>query len=182
MLQQHNLLVDTILILQCTNLSHDMHLHDVTWFHLLQSRHSNIALGANHILGLPQTRHGLPLRVEPQTVLSIEVTCPSSSNRLLVSSEGEHRQRHRNRHVNTQLAGLHLLLEARRGRAGSCEDSCTVTVGVVVDQLDRFVDGLDVHTNDDGAKDLFRVAFHVGFHVCYHGGTNLEAVSILAVE
>jgi len=159
-----------------------MHLRNVTSFHLLQSGHSNVTLRANHILRLPQTRHGLPLRVKPQAILSIEVTCPSSSNRLLVSSEGEHRQRHRNRHVDTQLAGLHLLLEARRGRAGPRKDSCTVAVGVVVDQLDRFVNGLDVHTNDDGAEDLFRVAFHMGFHVCDDGGTDLEAVSILTVE
>jgi hypothetical protein len=136
-------------------------------------RHGNLLLSRNRILTLPQTRHSLPLRIEVDSTLAVEIARPATRHRLLVPREAEHRQRHRNRDINTQLAGLDLLLELGSGGARLCEDGRSIAVGVGVDESNGFIGCWDVETDQDRPKDLFCVAFHVGFHVGDYGWTDL---------
>lgn len=137
-------------------------------------RHRNILLRGHRILRLPQTRHRLPLRVEPQSVFTVEVRGTSASHGLLVASKAEHRQGHRDGNIDAQLACFDLFLEETGGGAGAGEDRGAVAVGVGVDEVDGFVGGVDVQADKDRAEDLFGVAFHVGGYVGDDGGADLE--------
>ncbi len=106
--------------------------------------HRNLLLGGQGILCTPQARHRLPLCVESQTVLAVEVGHSRTGDGLLVSGEAEHGQRHGDGHVDTDLPGLELLLEQGRRGAGAGEDRGAVAVGVRIDQVDRFFGRVDV--------------------------------------
>lgn len=136
-------------------------------------RHSHILLRRDRILHAPKARHSLPLRIEPQPILTIEVTSSSSRNGLLVAREPEYGQRDGNGNVDTQLASFDLLLEPRGSGAGFREDGSAVAVLVGVDELDGFIGGFDVEAHEHGPEDLFRVAFHVWLYVRDDGGPNL---------
>ncbi len=105
----------------------------------------------------------------------------TASNRLLVPREREHGQRNRYRHVDADLAGLDIALEARGGAAIAREDGDAVAVFVGVDELHGVVDGGDVNADEDGAEDFFGVAAHVGFDVCDYGGADLRVGCIMLV-
>jgi hypothetical protein len=137
-------------------------------------RHHRLRLGRNRILPPPQTRHSLPLRIKIQPRLPIKIIRPTTSNTLLIPCEAEHRQGHGDRDVDAQLADIHVLLELGGGGAGAGEDGGAVAVGVGVYEVDGGVDGVDVEADEDGAEDLFGVAFHVRLDVGYYGWTDLE--------
>ena len=103
------------------------------------SRHNRMSLGANSILTPPQTSHRLLLGIELQPGLAIESIGTTASNTLLVTGEREHRQRHRDGHIHANLAGLDVLLEAGGSRSGAGEDGSSVSVLVLVDELDGIV-------------------------------------------
>ena len=107
-------------------------------------RHINTRLRRDRILTPPQTRHGLSLRIKAQPWLSIKRIRPSPRNTLLISREAEHRQRHGDRDVYPDLAGLDVLLEVAGGRPAAGENGDAVAVFVGVDEGDGVVDGLDV--------------------------------------
>lgn len=140
---------------------------------LRMGRHCNLFLRRDSILGPPQTGDCLPLRVKVDSALSVKVARATARDRGLVAGKAEHGQRDGDGDVDTLLAGLDLFLEAGRGRAGAGEDGCAVAVLVCVDQVDGVVEGGDVEADEDGAEDLFGVAFHVGFDVCNHRWADL---------
>lgn len=83
--------------------------------------------------------------------------------------------RYRNGHVDANLTGLNLTLEAASGRTRASEDGGTVTVLVGIDHVNGFVDGLDVQADKDRAKNLLSVALHMRLDVGDDGRTNLQS-------
>lgn len=134
---------------------------DTSIHNLRLRRHVDLRPRADRILGLPEARDCLLLRVEVDTRLSIECVRTTSRDRLLVAREAEHGKRHRDRNVDTNLTGFNFLLESSGGRAGRCEDSCAVAVLVLVDEVNCIVEGGHVQAHEYWAKDFFFVAGHV---------------------
>lgn len=126
------------------------------------------------ILLPPQRRHRLRLRVEHQPRLPIERQHASPRDTLLVPRKRERRQWYRNGHVQSHLAGLDVLLEVVGGGTAPGEDGGAVAVLVGVDEVDGGVECVHGEADEDGAKDFFGVAAHVGFDVRDYGGTDLE--------
>lgn len=141
---------------------------------LLVRGHDDIGLGADSIVRLPEASHSLLLGVELHTGLAVEGVGSATSNGLLVASEGEHGKGDGDGNVDSNLAGLDLLLEASRGCAGACEDGGAVAVFVGVDEGDGVVEGGDVEADEDGAEDFLLVAGHLGGYVCDDGGADLR--------
>jgi len=102
-------------------------------------RHNNASLSADRVLRLPQASHGLLLGIELQAGLAVESVGTAAGDTLLVTGEGEHGQWDRDGHVDAQLAGFDVLLEARGGGAGAGEDGGAVAVLVGIDQVDGVV-------------------------------------------
>lgn len=138
--------------------------------------HRDLFLGGDGVLGLPQTGDGLPLGVEAQTVLAVEVAHAGTGDGFLVAGEAEHGQGHWDGDVDTNLAGLELLLEQRRRGSAAGEDGRAVAVRVAVDQIQCFLRRLHVQAHQHRSEDLFCVALHVGLDVGNDGGTDLERV------
>lgn len=97
------------------------------------SGHGDLFLGGEGVLGAPQAGDGLPLGVEADAVLAVEVGHAGSGDGLFVAGKAEHGQGDGDGDVDADLAGLELLLEQARGRAGAGEDGGAVAVGVGVD-------------------------------------------------
>lgn len=141
-------------------------------------RHHRLRLGRNCIFRPPQTCHCLPLRVEIQAGLSVEIARTSPSHAALVAREAEHGQWHGNRDVDAQLAGGDVLLELGRRRPGASEDGGAVTVWIGIDQLDSVIEAWGIEADEDRTEDFFSIAFHVGLHIGEYGGSDLyEEVS-----
>jgi hypothetical protein len=141
---------------------------------LLVRGHDNIRLRADSILRLPEAGHSLLLGVELHTRLAVESVGSAASHGLLVAGEREHGKGDGNGNVDSDLTGLDLLLEASRGCAGACEDRGTVAVFICVDEGDGVVESGDVEADEDGAKDFFLVAGHLGGYVCDDSGADLD--------
>merc|ERR1712014_247801 len=134
--------------------------------------HVHARLGRDRILRLPEARHSLLLSVEIHTGLAVEGVRTAAGNGLLVAGEGEHGQWDGNRHVDADLTGFDLLLEASSGCAGASEDCCAVPVLVVVDELDSFVQGRYVETYKHRTEDFLAVAGHFRLDVGDDGGSD----------
>ena len=126
--------------------------------HLRLRRHIHLCPRTNRILALPKTRDSLLLRIKLQPGLAIKRIRAATGHTLLIAGEAEHGQRDGDGDVDADLAGLELLLEAGGRRAGGGEDGDAVAVFVGVDQVDGFVEGVDVEADEDGAEDFFLVA------------------------
>lgn len=68
------------------------------------------------------------------------------------------------------LADIDFLDELLGNRARGGEDGGSVTVAVVVGELDRLVQRIDTEADQHGGEYLLLVAFHVGFHILDDGG------------
>ena len=96
-------------------------------------------------------------------VLGIEVDATASIERhvaeeaRLVPAPREHGQRHRNGHVDADLADLNACLELACGRAALREDRCAVSVFVRVDDGERIVEGVGGDDGQNGAENLLPV-------------------------
>lgn len=77
-----------------------------------------------------------------------------TSEQYLVATPREHRQRHWDRHVDSKLANIDLRLELASSSTGLCEDSCTITVAVLVDDFESFIQSFGLKNNQNRAKDL----------------------------
>jgi len=100
------------------------------------------------------------LGVEVDATPSVERNIPKRTS--LVPTPREHGQGHGNRNVNSDLAHVNLPLVFPSGGTRLSEDGGSVTVLVLVDDLESFIKSLGVHDDEDGSKDLFLVAFHRG--------------------
>ena len=140
---------------------------------LLVRGHNNIRLSADSIIRLPEASHSLLLGVELHTGLAVESVGSATGDGLLVASEREHGEGDGDGNVDSNLAGLDLLLEAGRGCARACEDGGAVAVFVGVDEGDGVVEGGDVEADEDGAEDFLLVAGHLGGYVCDDSGADL---------
>mmetsp|Transcript_21036 Transcript_21036/g.49367 ORF Transcript_21036/g.49367 Transcript_21036/m.49367 type:complete len:232 (-) Transcript_21036:926-1621(-) len=112
----------------------------------------------------PGRGHSLQLREEVDARLPVEVQV--SQDRLLVPREGEHRQRNRDRDVDTNLSRFNLVGEFPCSRPAACEDGGAVAVRVRVHEVDGFLEGVGLHTAEHWAKDLVLVDLHSLLHLC----------------
>lgn len=143
-------------------------------------RHRDLLLRGDSVLCPPETGNGLPLGVESETVLAVEVRGAGAGDALLVAREAEHGQGYGDGHINANLTGFEVLLEQRRRGARLCEDGRTIAVGISIDQVDSFFRGLDVQAHQHWSEDFFRVAFHVGFDISDDCWADLQVEYLLA--
>lgn len=139
-----------------------------------KSGHRSWLLKLSSILSSPQRRNSLPLCIEPDTILSIEVKHSRSSNTSLVTSEGEHGKGNGDRNVNSNLTRLDTLLEVSRARSGLGKDDCTITPFVAVDKINCTVDCIRIYAEQHRAEDLLLVASHFRFHPGDNSRTDLS--------
>jgi len=86
---------------------------------------------------LPSGSDGLPLRVEIDGTLTVEVS--GSPHRFLISSKAEHWKWYWNSKVNSNLTGFDLMLELSGGGSGFSHNRNTISKLVCVDQIDGFL-------------------------------------------
>lgn len=77
-------------------------------------------------------------------------------------------------HVDTELAGFELALEAGGGGAGGGEDCGAVAVFVGVNEGDGVVEGGDFETDEDRAEDFLTVTSHVWLDASDDGRADLD--------
>ena len=82
-------------------------------------------------------------------------------------------------HVDTDLAGLELALEAGGGGTRAGEDSSAITVLVGIDQLDGIINSVDLEADQDRTKDLLAVASHVRLYASDNGWGNPVTIGVL---
>ena len=90
--------------------------------------------------------------IEVDATASVERHIPEEAR--LVPAPREHGQRHRNGHVDADLADLNACLELACGRAALREDRGTVTVFVRVDDGECVVEGVGGDDDEDWAEDF----------------------------
>ncbi len=110
----------------------------------------------------PSWSHCLPLGKELHSVLSIKVQV--SIKRLLVSCEWEHWQWYWNWNIDTHLTCLNFVLELSGSWTWFCENWCSITPSVSVDEINRFLKGVCVAADQDGAENLLLVNCHIWSH------------------
>lgn len=82
----------------------------------------------------------LVLGVEVETALAVEANVAEHTG--LVATPGEHGQRHRDGHIDTKLANVHLALEFTSSSSGLREDRRAVAVAVLVDDVQSIIESL----------------------------------------
>ena len=82
------------------------------------------------------------------------------------------------RNIDTNLPSLNVLGEFTRRAAALGEDGDAITVLVCVDDIDGFVERVDVQADKDGSKDFFLVARHVFRHIGNDCRSDLSRISI----
>src|SRR6185312_6326072 len=92
----------------------------------------------------PARRDGLGLGIELHHLFAVGAEIAEFG--AARSREAENRHGHRNRHVDSHLAHVDLVLEFAGGGTALRENAGTVAEGIVVDERDRFVQG--VHADD----------------------------------
>ena len=125
---------------------------------------------------LPSGGDSLPGGVEVDGGLSIEVG--GSPHGSLVSGEGEHGKWDWDREVDTNLSGLDLSLELSHDVTVGGEAGDSVTVGVLVDELDGILKVVLADNAHDGTEDLFIVASHTLFATINNGGANPVTIGV----
>lgn len=101
-----------------------------------------------------------------------------AEERVLPAAEGVVGHGYRDWHVDANHTDLNLVLEATCGATVVCEDCCAVAVGVGVDGVDAFFEGLNTHHGQDRAEDLIGVDGHVGGDIVEQGWVQEEALAI----
>lgn len=140
------------------------------------SWHIDRSLCGDGIFRTPVSGDGLVLGKEVNSGLTVEVKITEEG--ALVTGEGEHWERDRNRDVDTDLTGLDFLLELVASSTGVGEDGGAVTIFVSVDQGDGIVKVLLFKNNQDWTKDLLIVASHAGLNAGDDGWTDKVTVRV----
>ena len=126
---------------------------------------------------------GMTRKRDPYLILSVEIDASPSVERNISEGTGfvptprEHRQGHGDRNVNSDLSHVDLPLEFSSSSAGLSEDGGSVTILVLVDDLESLIESLGVEDDEDRSEDLFMIAFHrgIGFN---DSGTDEVSVRI----
>ena len=118
----------------------------------------------------PVGSDSLALSVETNTILSVEVV--GTDEGLLGTSEGEERQGDGDGQVDSNLAGIDLVLELTSSSTRRGEDSSSVSVGVGIDDLEGLVEVLGRHDAENGAEDLLLVDAHILGDASEDGGAD----------
>ena len=146
---------------------------------LTVSGHGDSCAALESIFALPKNGGSLrvnesslvpPQRNEPRThlILSVEVdTAPSVERNIakgtgLIPTPREHGQRHGNRNVNSNLSHINLPFVFPSSGARLGKDGGSVTILVLVDDLEGLIESVGVEDDKNGSEDLFMVAFHCG--------------------
>lgn len=79
-------------------------------------------------------------------------------------------------HVDTNLTGFDIFLEAGGGATGASEYRDAVAVFVGVNKGDGVVQGGNREADEDGAEDFFRIAFHVRFNIGDYSWADLRTI------
>ena len=115
---------------------------------------------------------------DPHLILSIEVDPTPSVERYvskrtsLVPAPREHGEWYRNGNVDSDLPHVHFPLVFSSSSARLSEDGGSVTIFILVDDLEGLIESLGVQDDKDGSEDLFVVTFHCG--VCFDDGRSDE--------
>lgn len=105
-----------------------------------KSSHRGWLLKLSSIFSSPKRRDSLPLCIESDTILAVEVEQSRSRHASLVTGEGEHGKRNGDGNVNSNLSRLNALLEVCCARSRLGEDDCAVAPFVAIDYVNRAVD------------------------------------------
>lgn len=103
-------------------------------------------------LFLPSGSDGLPLSEELNSALAVEVAYTSEAT--LASGEGEHRKRHWNGKVNSDLSGINFMLELSSSVAILGKDCSTVAIVVAVNQVKSFLEVVSSDNYQNRPKDF----------------------------
>ena len=101
-----------------------------------------------------------------------------AEERTLPAAEGEEGHRHGYRNIHSDHADVHLFVKAPRRTSGVREDGGAIAVGVGIDHLDRFIDGIGAQHGQDGTEDLVAINAHLGFHAIEQRRAEVEAALI----
>src|SRR5207253_10084627 len=118
----------------------------------------------------------LHLRVERHRLLAVGAEI--AELRAARAGEAEVGNRHRNRHVDADLADVHLALEFARRRARLREDARAVAVRIGVDDADRFIERFRLDEAEHRAEDLGLVDLVPGLHAGEDRGTDEVALVV----
>jgi len=128
----------------------------------------------------PSGSDSLLLGVEENTSLTVEVKV--TSERVLVSGEGEHGKGDGDGNVDTNLTGVDFMLELSGSGSRLGEEGATITPTVFIDELDGFFEGVNSDDTEDGAEDFFIVALHTGFNVIEDSGSNEVTLGVFRMD
>ena len=101
-----------------------------------------------------------------------------AEQRALPSAEAVEGHRHRNRHIDTDHADLHAVHVSAGRIAVAREDRRAIAELVIVDQLDRLIEGFGAHDAEHRPENLFFINAHVGGHFVEQRRADEEAVLI----
>jgi len=125
---------------------------------------------------LPASRDSLPLSVELDGSLSVEVR--GTPHAVLVTREREHREGHRDRKVDTNLTGFDLSLELTCDVTVLGEDRSSISPSVVVDEIDGVLGSVNAYNLHDRSKDLFFIAVNASAHMVDNGWSDPVSIRI----
>src|SRR5690606_19640233 len=114
----------------------------------------------------PPCGDGFGARVEPYGLLSVRVLV--AKERSAPSREREKRQGNRDRNVDANLAHVDFSLKLAGGVAARGKDRGAISVRVVVDDLDGFLDCFGAKAQENRSKDFLLVDLHVGSDFVEH--------------
>jgi hypothetical protein len=79
----------------------------------------------------------------------------------LVSTPGEHRQRHRDGNIDTNLANLDFILKFTSSCSRLGKDGGSITVPVIVDDFDGVIQSIRFQDYENRTKDLLAVCIWI---------------------
>lgn len=91
---------------------------------------------------------------QSSNILPFPVESDISKYTAFITAPGEHRQGDRDRNVDTDLANIDFALEAPGGCSGLSEDCGSVSVAVLVDDLDSLVEAISLENYQHRSENL----------------------------
>ena len=76
------------------------------------------------------------------------------------------------------MASLNVTLEVSSSVTTASEDSCSVSILVIIDHVDCLFEGVSVGDTHDGSEDFLIIALHAWLHTVEDGGSNPVAIRI----